>query len=172
MQVRSSLSRQAGGIKLKTSLMRSRCGFLSILLTSVCVRESDLFFLSLSPSPVSLLDPHAHEEQKPFPGTDALRFAAWLHASQVNHNWLNGANIHWSWKLLQRHRASIAREMPADDQEAVFQEVPADLLAHTSMPAHMHVRTCRLACLCVCVSALAWIHGCMHKYLCILHAGP
>ena len=134
----------------------------------------NLISFAIKASPVSLLYMHALAKQNLFPGTDALRYAAWRHASQVNHNWLNGANIHWSWKLLQRHRASIAREMPADDQEAVFQEVPADLLAHT------HEHACSHACaylqagmsVCVCVSALAWIHGCMHKYLCILHAGP
>lgn len=81
--------------------------------------------------------PHFHAEaaermiefvQKP--GEIVFVPSGWWHqvenltdALSVNHNWLNGANIHWSWKLLQRHRASIAREMPADDQEAVFQEV-------------------------------------------------
>ena len=126
----------------------------------------NLISFAIKASPVSLLYTHALAKQNLFPGTDALRFAAWRHASQVNHNWLNGANIHWSWKLLQRHRASIAREMPADDQEAVFQEVPADLLAHTSMPAHMHVRTCRLACVCVCERARmdSWMHAQISLY--------
>jgi len=71
----------------------------------------------------------------------------------INHNWLNGANMHMCWQLLQEERDRIARELMNDDQECLFQEV--DVCYGV------------LQCVAVCCSALQCVAVCCSVLQCV-----
>lgn len=63
----------------------------------------------------------------------------------INHNWLNGYNIHWSWALLQQEYKDAA---------AAIEDCRSDLLAFFSSST-----ACWLACTAVGQCTLQKING-------------